>query len=422
MKRLKVAIIGSGSRGLDTYAPLFAEKSKQYEVVAFCDIRKVRLDLAQKIYKTKKDMLFLNEKDFFKKRLGDICVVATQDQDHVRHAIKAMELGYNVLLEKPITPSLEECHKLLAAQKKYNKKVVVCHVLRYAPAYLVVDRLLKTQAVGRLLDINALEQVAYWHQAHSFVRGNWRKKEETSPMILAKCCHDLDLLQHFADSRCKCLSSMGSLDLFKKSNKPKGAAKRCKDCKLIKNCPYSAEDIYIRRWKDAGKPKDEWPYNVVCTDLPLTEAKIRKAYESNGYGRCVYECDNNVVDHQQTIVTFENGVTANLCMTAFTGKPGRVYQFHCTEGEIDLNEETREILIKPFGKKVTKISIDRLNAKDKVGHGGGDEGLVDSLYDVFTGKGSAKTNLAASIESHLMAFAAEESRLNNGKLICIKHK
>ncbi|MCQ2753162.1 MAG: Gfo/Idh/MocA family oxidoreductase [Bacilli bacterium] len=421
MKKLTVAIIGGGSRGIDAYGTLM-HKSNQYQVVSVCDARAVRLTLAKKEFKIPSHLLFKDEKAFFKKKLADVCIVATQDQDHVRHAIKAMSLGYHVLLEKPITPSKSECFRLLAAQKKCKRKVIVCHVLRYAPAYLEVARLIDQGTIGTLMDIDALEQVAYWHQAHSFVRGNWHDSKKTSPMILAKCCHDMDLLQYYAKSRCQYVSSMGRLDFFNKKHQPKGASKRCATCKYIDTCPYSAKTLYIKMWKEKGSPKNDWPFNVTCTTYPLTEKNLKKAYESNEYGECVFTCRNDVVDHQQTIMTFENGVTANLCMTGFTAKPGRIYKFHGTIGEIDLDEERHEILIKRFGEKVVVVPFNKIQSKCSFGHGGGDEGLVNALYQIVTGKNdSAATTLASSIESHLMCYAAEESRLKHGQLIEIKH-
>ncbi|MCQ2795183.1 MAG: Gfo/Idh/MocA family oxidoreductase [Bacilli bacterium] len=420
MKRLTVAIIGGGSRGIDAYATLMSQSDK-YKVVSICDYRDVRLALAKKEFNIPNHLLFKNEKDFFKKKLADICVIATQDQDHVRHAIKAMSLGYDILLEKPITPSKKECLRLLDAQKKYKKKVIVCHVLRYAPAYLEVAKLIDKGTIGQLMDIDALEQVHYWHQAHSFVRGNWHSSKETSPMILAKCCHDMDLLQYYAKSRCKCLSSMGSLDFFNKKHQPKGASNRCATCKYIDSCAYSAKNIYLKLWKEKGSPKNAWPFNVTCTTYPLTEKNLKKAYENNEYGQCVFTCKNDVVDHQQTIMTFENGVTANLCMTGFTGKGGRIYKFHGTYGEIDLNEERQEVVIKRFGEKEIVEPFAKIMKKCSFGHGGGDEGLVDALYNIITNKNDAATTLASSIESHLMCFAAEESRLKNGQMIFL-HK
>ncbi len=175
-------------------------------------------------------------------------------------------------------------------------------------------------------------------------------------------------------------------------------------------------------WKERGSPKNAWPFNVVCTTYPLTEKNIKKAYENNEYGQCVFTCKNDVVDHQQTIMTFENGITANLCMTAFTGKGGRIYKFHGTYGEIDLDEETRLVTIKRYGEKEIVEPFDKIVKKDNFSHGGGDKKLVEALYDIITNKNDAATTLVSSIESHLMCYAAEESRLQNGKLIHLHNK
>ena len=418
-KRFSVAILGGGSRGLDTYAN-FMNKTGHFDIVAVCDVRPVRLEFAQEKYNVKKENCFLKEEEFFKEKRADVLVIATQDQDHVRQAIKGLELGYDILLEKPITPKKEECLALLDAQKKYNHKVVVCHVLRYAPVYLHVAQLIKDGVIGKLVDIHAIEQVSFWHIAHSFVRGNWRNSDTTSPMILAKCCHDMDLLQFYANSKCKTVSSIGSLSFFKKENQPKDASNRCQTCKYIDTCPYSAKYVYVQRWKNAKCPETMWPQNVVCTEHPLTEERIIKAYESNDYGRCVFNCDNNVVDHQETNILFENGVTANLCMTGFTGSNGRIYKFHGTYGEIDLDEERRELVIKRFAQKDEVITFSQLPDVTG-GHGGGDMGLVNAFYQALLSQENLCTTLESSIESHLMAFAAEESRLHDGEKVVL-HK
>jgi len=418
-KKFTVAVIGCGSRGLDSYA-LCMEKHGGFEIVAACDTRQVKLDEATKRYNIKPENLFLDEDEFFKEKRADVCIVATQDQDHVRHAIKALKVGYNVLCEKPISPSKKECNDLLKAQKKYGGVVIVCHVLRYAPAYLNVYKMIEEGKIGRLIDIHAIEQVTFWHIAHSYVRGNWRRSEETSPMILAKSCHDLDLLQWYAKSQCESVSSIGSLSYFKKENQPKDASDRCKDCKYKNTCPYSAEFGYITRWKEAGMPSSMWPQNVVCTKLPLTEKDIREAYENNQYGRCVFACDNDVVDHQETNILFKNGVTANLCMTGFTGNHGRIYSFHGTTGEIDLDEEKGQIVLKEYTKKEVVLPFNELPDVTG-GHGGGDGGLIAALYNALIEGKTTGTTLTASIESHLMAFAAEESRLKKGKRVVI-HK
>lgn len=418
-KVFTVAVIGAGSRGLDSYT-MFMHKHGGFKLVSVCDTRQVRLDLAVSQYGAKEVNCFINEDEFFKEKRADVCVVATQDQQHVEHCIKALKLGYDVLLEKPISPSKDECLKLLKAQKKYGGIVIVCHVLRYAPAYLNVYNMIKDGKIGQLVDIHAIEQVTFWHIAHSYVRGNWRRSEDTSPMILAKCCHDLDLLQWYADSKAKTVSSIGSLIYFKKENQPKGASDKCETCKFKSTCPYSTEFVYIERWKKAGSPKSMWPQNVVCTKYPLTEENIREACKNTDYGRCVFACDNDVVDHQETNILFENGVTANLCMTGFTGEHGRIYRFHGTTGEIDLDEEKQEIVYKEFSKEPI---ITRFNELPDVsgGHGGGDLALVGALYDALLNGKTTSTTLEASVESHLLAFAAEESRLKDGQMIKI-HK
>lgn len=414
-KVFTVAVIGGGSRGLDSYAK-FMVLSKKFKIVSVCDIRQVRLDFAQSEYGVKPEDCYLDENEFFKVKRADCLIIATPDADHVRHCIKALEVGYDILLEKPITADKEEALKLLETQKKYGHKVVVCHVLRYAPAYVKVGNMIEEGAIGDLMDIHAIEQVSFWHIAHSYVRGNWRDSRTTSPMILAKCCHDMDLLQYYAKSKAKTVSSMGSLSFFNRAHQPKDASDRCETCKYIDTCPYSAKYVYVKRWENTNKPATMWPQNVVCTDYPLTEEKITKAYESGPYGRCVFACDNNVVDHQETNILFENGVTANLCMTGFTGSNGRIYKFHGTYGEIDLDEEAGHIVVKKYANETKVIRFDELPDVSG-GHGGGDAALVEAFYKALISDNELATTLEGSIESHLMSFAAEESRLKDGEVI-----
>ena len=331
-KVFTVSIIGCGSRGCDAYGKLFHEQKERFQIVSLCELREERLARFGREYEVSQENLFTDENLFFQKRRSDALVIATQDKDHVRMCLRAMELGYTVLLEKPITPDKQELKKLLEVKKRYNGRVLVCHVLRYAPAFVKVKELLKSGAIGRLVLIEAIEQVSFWHQAHSYVRGNWRREETTSPMILAKCCHDLDLLQYYAGARCKSVSSMGDLTYFTSKNAPEGAAKRCLKCRYIDTCPYSAKTIYIDEWEKKGCPENEWPYNVVTLAFPQTKKALTEAIETGPYGRCVFACDNDVVDHQQVSMTFENGVKATLTMTAFTAGGGRIMRFFGTTG------------------------------------------------------------------------------------------
>ena len=414
-KKFTVAIIGCGSRGAEAYGRLMAEEKDKFDFVALCDINEDKLRKYGEIFGVNRQNLFLKEEKFFEKRLADAIVIATMDGDHVRQCERALQLGYDILLEKPVTTSEEECKRLLCAHKKYGGKVVVCHVLRYAPAYVRMKELLDSGEYGKLIMIDSIEQVCYWHQAHSFVRGNWRNSKESSPMILQKCCHDLDLLQYYAGARCEAVSSMGDLSYFRRENQPQGAADRCTDCKYIDSCIYSAKNIYIGLWKSVGSPANCWPYSVLTTEYPLTEQNLQKAIETGPYGRCVYACDNDVVDHQIVEMRFFNGIKANLRMTAFTAGGGRIMKFYCTEGQIELNEGTNKITVYKFNRPEITIDCESL-IEGGHNHGGGDSGLIKEFYKVLSGTEDAPTRLEDSVESHLIAIRAEESRLAGGEL------
>lgn len=415
-----VAIIGCGGRG-SGYGKRMNANPEKYNVVSICDPRTDRLDRYGKQFGVAEDMLFTDDKEFFKERRADILVIGTQDRQHVDMACKALELGYHILLEKPISPIKDELYQLLDTHKKHPQNVVVCHVLRYAPGFVKIKEILESGEIGQLRVIEWTEQVAYWHQSHSFVRGNWRRDDETSPMIMQKCCHDLDLLQYYVGSRCESVYSTGELSFFKAENQPEGASDRCADCKFIKTCPYSAEHHYIDRWYQRGAKAEDWPFDVVCSDFPLTEEKIRKAYQSNQYGQCVFKCDNNVVDNQTISIKFENGVKVNMLMTGFTADPSRKATFYGTMGEIRFNDIEDYIDVVKFGKAPVRYKISDLveNAHAGYGHGGGDAVMVDSLYEMIVNPNAKiQTSLEASVESHLMALCAEESR-KSGKVVKI---
>ena len=409
-----VAILGVGARGGDVYGTIINDKKDKFRIVSLCDKKPERLERFGEKFGVGKDLCFTDENEFFKEKRADLLIIATLDTEHARHLLKALEKGYDVLCEKPLTGSREECDRLVAAQKKYGGKVLVCHVLRYAPAFMKVGELLDSGVIGRLVLIDALERVGHAHQAHSYVRGNWRNTKVAMPMILAKCCHDLDLLQYYVGAECETVSSIGDLAYFKPENAPEGAARRCVDCKYKDTCAYSAVINYIDRWKESGQPEDSWPYNVVA-NAPVTEEKLLKAMTEGPYGRCVFACDNDVVDHQITIMTFKNGVKASLTMTAFVDGGGRRMVFHGTTGEIIFDEAENLISVRKYGKSREDIPIDRLLEKG-YGHGGGDAGLINTLYDILSGVADERTSLKASIESHLMGIAAEESRLNGGRV------
>ncbi|MBO5334954.1 MAG: Gfo/Idh/MocA family oxidoreductase [Clostridia bacterium] len=436
MKKIfTVSILGCGSRGHYTYGNAMFGMQDKFQIVSVCDSNPKQIELAKSAWGLTDEQCFLSDEEFLQAKRSDALVIATQDRDHVKMCIRALELGYDILLEKPISPLEDELYELLEANKKYQRKVIVCHVLRYAPAFLKIKELLDSGAIGKIVCIDWLEQVAYWHQAHSFVRGNWRNDEETSPMIMQKCCHDLDLLQYYADAKSKTVYSVGDLSFFHKGNQPEGAADRCADCKYKYECAYSAERLYVEKrrkdfdWAfdkphvDEEERRQGWPFNVVDLSRPITEESIRKAYEEGQYGRCVFACDNNVVDNQTVVVQFENGIKANLTMTAFTALPGRKMTFHGTLGEVEMDEENDYIRLSRYGHGTRFFSIRELlkeAMEDTFGHGGGDYMMVLDFYKALCGEGELGTTLDRSVESHLMALAAEKSR-KTGK-VCVVHE
>ncbi len=397
---MKIAVLGLGSRG-GMYSDIIVEKHKDCEIVAICDYKEDRRRLAVEKYGVAPENVFANSDELFAKgKIADVLILASMDKDHYKQAVKALELGYDILLEKPMSPSEAECREIIATAEKYGRKIAVCHVLRYAPFYSVLKEIIDSGEIGEVVTVSQTESVGYWHQAHSFVRGNWRNSDETSPMILQKCCHDFDIIRWLVGSGCKSVSSYGSLTHFVEKNAPEGAAARCIDCN-VKDCIYNAVDFY--------KKNTAW-FDFIANGHTDVEEGLRVLPA----GRCVYKCDNNVVDHQVTNMLFENGATAQLTMTAFSEYMKREIHVHGTKGEIigDMGRQILDVYI--FKNGYRQIDINALGVELK-GHGGGDIVLVKEFLDYVKGTGNIRTSAKISLESHLMAFAAEKSRLAGGK-------
>lgn len=418
MSIITIAIAGLGSRGKDAYANALAKMPDRAKVVAIADLdpAKVR-EVAEKFQIPAERCYSSVEAMLREPRLADAMLICTQDQQHVPQAIPALEKGYHILMEKPISPNLEECRQVLAVAEKMKRKVVVCHVLRYAPFYRKIKEVLDSGVLGELVSIQGIENVCYWHQAHSFVRGNWRNDKTTSPMILQKCCHDMDLMVWLTGKKCVRVSSFGALSHFKPENAPAGAAKRCMDgCAAKDGCPYDAEKIYITNPKTGvACGKTDWPCNVL--DLHPTEASIRKAITEGPYGRCVYFCDNNVVDHQVVNLQMEGGLTINFTMSGFTAGSGRYTNFMGTHGSMIADMAKNQIEVTPFGGKTAVYDFNLSNERMS-GHAGGDDVLIKEFLDCLQGQTpEGITTLSASLESHFIAMAAEESRIHGGQVV-----
>jgi len=405
MKKVTVALLGAGGRGKDSYGAYALKHPDEIQFVAVAEPNEERRLQFSRQHGIKNDMCFTDWRELLgKEKLADGILICTQDKMHFEPTVKALEKGYHVMLEKPMAADPKECVMLGEYARKYNRIFLICHVLRYTNFFSTIKKLLDEGAIGQLISIQHNENVAYWHQAHSFVRGNWRNTKESSPMILAKCCHDMDIMLWLAGADCVKIASFGSLTHFKKENAPEGSPNRCLDgCPAEKKCPYYAPNIYLT--ENTG-----WPTSAISDDSSL-EART-KALLEGPYGRCVYKCDNDVVDHQVISAEFANHVTAAFTMCAFTNDCTRTIKLMGTKGEMRGSMEKREIEILDFltgTKSIIQVG------KAKSGHGGGDSGIMGEFIQHIRNDDISQglTSAAVSVQSHLMAFAAEKSRLEN---------
>lgn len=417
MEKIRIAIAGLGSRGEDCYGKALLEMRDRAQVVAIAEPRADRRNAAAERHGVASEYCFETAEDLLAQpRLADAILICTQDRQHVAQAEKALQKGYHILMEKPISPDPEELKRIVRVARACDRKVVVCHVLRYTPFFQKIKQVIDSGEIGEVVAIQTLENVQYWHQAHSFVRGNWRSSAQTSPMIMQKCCHDLDYLVWLSGSRCERVSSFGSLKHFRPEEAPAGAATRCTaGCALKESCPYDAEKIYLTNPETgvlAGNT--DWPCNVLA--LNPDEASVRAAIETGPYGRCVYHCDNDVVDHQVVNMLMESGATLTLTMSAFTSVGGRTIAVLGTRGDIRGDMHENRLRIGRFGQPEEVIDV-RTLADDFSGHAGGDKRMLEQFLDLINGgkPDGTVTTLEASVESHLAALAAESSRLNGGK-------
>ncbi len=405
MNKIKVAIIGAGGRG-SVYASYALKYPLEMEVVAVAEPNPARRSSFQERYQLSDQASFPDWRDLLAMpKLADAILICTQDNMHFEPTMEALESGYHVLLEKPMSTDPDECIEMGRQAKKHNVVFSICHVLRYTSFFTTIKWLLDEGTIGELMTIQHNENVSYWHQAHSFVRGNWRKKAESSPMILAKSCHDLDAMLWLVGEDCEHVSSFGSLSHFKSENAPQGAAQRCLDgCAAADSCSYYAPKQYLT-------DKISWPTSAISDDLSY-EGRL-KALQEGPYGRCVYYCDNDVVDHQVVSLSFANGVTAAFTMSAFTYESNRTIKLMGTKGEIRGSMGKSEIEVIDFGTGNKHTISLRIPDSGQTGHGGGDFALFGDFLKLVRqeGKQEGRTAAGNSVQGHLMAFAAERSRI-----------
>jgi predicted dehydrogenase len=408
MGKIQAVVLGYGNRGA-SYSDYAVKHPDELEIVAVADPIANRLQYAAQLHSLPEDRIFTDWRQIADQpKMANFAIIATQDHMHLEPALAMIEKGYNLLLEKPMATTPAECKQITEAAEKKGVGIIVCHVLRFTSFWTTLKGIIDSGAIGKVMSITHMENVGNRHQSHSFVRGNWRKTSEATPMILAKCCHDTDLIQWLIGKSCKKVQSFGSLTYFTKENKPAGAPARCTDgCPHADTCFYNAIKLYY------DDKNNTWFRSVIANTVtnPSDEA-VMEALRIGPYGRCVYDCDNDVVDHQIVNMEFEDMTTASLSMNAFN-KGGRFIRIFGTEGEITMGEGKWFDVYSFADRQTTQVPIDTIGNSISSGHGGGDVGIMIDAVNYF-GNGIASPSVCdirMSYLSHLIAFAAEESRL-----------
>lgn len=402
---LRVVVIGCGSRGTG-YAKLAAALPGKYRLVAAADpvaerverIRELSNDRNFKGYDSCAALLADRPE-------ADLVMLATQDGHHYDQAMGAMEGGYDLLLEKPVSNAMEQVAAIERKATELGRRVVVCHVLRYSAFYLKVKQLLDAGVLGDLVSVHAIEGVGAWHFAHSFVRGHWAMMEETSPMILAKCCHDMDLLHWLIGRECRSVASTGSLHFFKAEHAPASAPARChQGCPAEDTCGYNTK----RYLTENGR---RWLAMVYDGARTASDAEILRWLETAPWGRCAFRCDNTAVDHQILAMEFDGGISCSFTMTAFD--TGRGIELYGTKGVLKGGEFIyRSAGIDIIVENHQGETIEKISFEDHGGHLGGDEGLIESLHArmVDWPLEAVQRELRQVVHGHQMAFSAEAAR------------
>jgi predicted dehydrogenase len=443
-------LIGAGQRGADAYGPYALQHPDEIRFVAVAERDHQRRKRFAAQHNIPSELQFEDWEPLLAlPQIGQAALVCTQDRQHTAPTLAALNSGYDVLLEKPMAATLAESQQLVRAAEEAGRQLHICHVLRYTTHFSRLREVINSGALGQIANVHHRENVSFWHMSHSFVRGNWRDTAESSPMILAKCCHDLDILIWLLDERCNTLSSVGNLLHYRSENAPPGAPRRCLDgCPVAESCPFYAPRIYLEMvpiWQNEAAARSgferwalqtqienpqriaalsrfipklreiteyrDWPRSVITNEV--TPENILKALQEGPYGRCVYHCDNDVVDHQVVSMQFERGTSVTLTMHGHSYLEGRSTQIEGSKATLfayfGLDGDRIEVH-DHFSGKLTRIDTRPTGGS---GHGGGDFGLMAAFVRALQAndENAALTTARTSLESHLMAFAAEEARL-----------
>lgn len=403
MNKVKVAVIGAGVRGTYAYAPYILENPHLCEIVAVAETKKGRRDLFSQRYNLKDGSVFESAERFFEsEKIADAVIITTSDDRHYNYAKLALEKGYHVLLEKPMANSLDGLVHLKELSEIYNDKILMtCYVLRYTEFFKKLKDIIDSKELGELVSIQHNENIGYWHFVHSYVRGNWRNSSDTSPIILTESCHDMDILLYLTGSQCRKVASFGKLKHFNSDSFKLTMSENCYRCSEEEHCPYSCKKIYLENTRILNN----------AVHINPTKENLDNILKEGPYGRCVYRCDNNVVDNMVSIIEFENDVTATFNLSAFTKECNRTIKLMFTNGEVGGSFKDNEIRIKKFGQDKEEL----INTyKDDLSQNEGNINLIKSFIRLVSEDNINKdgNNIKEAIESHVMAFAAEYSRVS----------
>jgi len=416
---LKAVIVGAGHRAIG-YAKYALKHPDELEIVGVADPSELRRKSAARIFHLLNEQCFETSEDLARApKQADFVINGTMDHQHVSTSLPLLKAGYDILLEKPFATNEKEMWELVDATKRHGRKVAICHVLRYAPFYVAIRQKVIDGVVGDIINIQVTEHVSYHHMAVGYIRGKWSKKSYcNSSMLMAKSCHDLDLIAWMQSGISSvCVASFGSNFQFRPEKAPKSAGNRCLvDCPIEADCLYSARKHYIDH-------PDRWSFYVWNSlehiENPSIEDKIESLKKDNPYGRCVWKCDNDVVDHQSVVINFENGSTATLNMIGGCSKPSRSIHIIGTRGEIQGNLEDSRFVIRhidprpghEYSEEIVDLNVEGDMTGAFGGHGGGDERLILDFLHVLRGEGTSisSTDVEDSISGHLMGFYADRA-------------
>ncbi|HSQ87957.1 Gfo/Idh/MocA family oxidoreductase [Romboutsia sp.] len=412
MAIVKIAMIGAGIRGTYGYAPYIYENPNQSKIVSVVEPKKGRRELFADKYNIQENQVFESIQDFLEgEKIADAVIITSNDDSHYDNAKLLLEKGYDVLLENPVANTLDRLVKLKHLSEKYSDKVfMTCHVLRYTEFFNKLKQIVDDEDLGELISIQHNENIGYEYFVHSYTRGNWRNQSDTSPLILNKSCHDIDILMYITGSKCRKIASFGRLKHLNNEHFKENMGENCFTCRVEEQCPYSAKKIYLKNDR----------YINYALHINPTKENLEQILEKGPYGRCVYRCDNNVVDNMVSILEFENDVTATFNLSAFTKECDRTIKLMFSHGEVGGSLLKNEIKIKKF----TQQEEETIHVGQNVDlYTEGDKKLIKDFISLIDNKGRIKPKYACSvkdaIESHIVAFASEYSRISE-EVVCIK--